>query len=114
MTSLFLPDCGKVSDVYVILKPKHSLYAEEVTKLFERLGYKIIDKKQTQLPDEKLRLLLEMLERDGRPEEITHDLVREWQYGEFILFNLVKPAGKKEMLSILSKMRKWSMLIYFF
>ena len=102
MTSLFLPDCGKVSDVYVILKPKHALYADEVTQLFQRLGYKVIDKKQTKLPDEKMRVLLELLERDGKPEEVTQDVIREWAYGDFILFNLVKPAGKKEMLSILS------------
>ena len=101
LISLFAPDCAKISNICVILKPAFALFEPEVSALFERLGYKISEKKHQRLSPEEMRSLLESLEKNGDGSELNFEVEEQWD-GEFVIYNIFKPAGKKEMLSLLS------------
>lgn len=100
-----------MSPIYVVVKAEYTRYEQAIRDLLARLGYTILEKKQITLSRDQAITFLSTIDEGARQNSFEQYL-DEWQSGiskeiffkllEILLLHLNKPAGRKEMLSLLS------------
>ena len=103
-----MPECSKVNLAFVIIKPNHIKMIEGIMDLFLQLKFKVAYKEKRIMNRAEAERFLESVIDDRELIETNKIKLLEYWQREIHIVGLVKPACRKELLSILSE------LIYIF